>query len=95
MRLTVAQEAFWQLVAGYHLWVSWQLFTGALFERGDELGQVLFGDATQLADLDATELTCSEQGVDLVTADVQHVGDLLDRECLQPGSTSQIGNLMK
>jgi hypothetical protein len=54
-----------------------------IFERGDELGYVIFGDAPQLADLDAAELTSPEQVVDLVTANVQHVSDLLDCECLQ------------
>jgi hypothetical protein len=30
------------------------------------------------SDLDAAELACSEQAGDLVTADVQHLSDLLD-----------------
>ena len=41
-----------------------------IFERGDELGYVIFGDASQFADLDAAELASSEQVVDLVAADV-------------------------
>jgi hypothetical protein len=56
---------------------------GNIFERGDELCDVIFGDPPQFADLDAAELASSEQVVDLVAADVQHVGDLLDCECLQ------------
>src|SRR3984957_1338774 len=56
---------------------------GKIFERGDELCYVIFRDAPQLADLDAAELTSPEQVVDLVAANVQHVSDLLDCECLQ------------
>ena len=37
----------------------------------------------ELADLDAAELAGAEQVVDLVAADVEHLGDLLDGVCLQ------------
>jgi hypothetical protein len=41
------------------------------------------GDPTELAELDAAELAGAEQVVDLVPADVEQLGDLLDRVCLQ------------
>jgi hypothetical protein len=44
---------------------------------------VLLGDAAQLADLDAAELAGPKQVVDLVAADVQHLGYLLHRVRLQ------------
>jgi len=39
---------------------------------------MLAGDAAELADLNAAELAGAEQVVDLVPADVEHLGDLLD-----------------
>ena len=62
--------------------------SGLVFEGCDELGQVPVGDPAQLADLDAAELAGTEQVVDLVPADVQHLGDLLNCVCLQRGLTS-------
>jgi hypothetical protein len=47
-------------------------------QGGDELGEVLAGDAAELADLDAADLAGAEKVVDLVAADVEHLGYLLD-----------------
>jgi hypothetical protein len=49
------------------------------------------GDPTELADLDAAELAGAEQVVDLVPADVEQLGDLLDRVCLQVITSSGRG----
>src|SRR5229473_2416534 len=54
-----------------------------LVERSDELGELLFGDPAQLADLEAAQLAGPEQVIDLVAADVQHLRYLLDGVCLQ------------
>src|SRR6266581_2510614 len=59
-----------------------------LVERGDELGELLFGDSAQLADLEAAQLAGPEQVVDLVPTDVQHLRYLLDGVCLQRFLTS-------
>jgi hypothetical protein len=56
---------------------------GTIFERGDQLGYVLFCDAPQFPDLDAAELASPEQVIDLIAPYVQHFSDLLDCECLQ------------
>src|ERR1700677_628891 len=55
---------------------------GVVFEAGDEIGELLLGDAAELADFDAAELAGSEEVVDLVAADVEHLGYLLDGVCL-------------
>jgi hypothetical protein len=52
---------------------------------------VLAGDPAQLADLDAAELAGAEQVVDLVPADVEDLGDLLDGVCLQVITSSESG----
>jgi hypothetical protein len=57
--------------------------SGVVFECGDEVRKMPVGDAAGLADLDASELARTEQVVDLVAADVEHLRDLLDCVCLQ------------
>src|SRR5690242_8215142 len=52
-------------------------------ERSDELGELLFGDPAQLADLEAAQLAGPEQVIDLVPSDVQHLRCLLDGVSLQ------------
>jgi hypothetical protein len=49
------------------------------------------GDPAQLADLDAAKLADSHEVEDLVAADVQHVGDLLDSVCLHVITSSDRG----
>src|SRR6266567_4854008 len=54
-----------------------------VIEGCDELGELLIGNAAQLADLDAAQLAGPQEVVDLVPADVQHLRYLLDGVCLQ------------
>ena len=58
-------------------------------KRRDELGKVLFGNAPRFADLDAAQLTRPEQVVDLVAADMEHLGDFLNGEGLHSLITSR------
>src|SRR5579875_3675528 len=52
-------------------------------ERSNELGELLFGDPAEFADLEAAQLAGPKQVIDLVAADVQHLRYLLDGVCLQ------------
>jgi hypothetical protein len=53
------------------------------FEGCDEVSKMLIGDAPQPADLDALELTGSDQLIDLVPPYVQQFGYFLDFVRLQ------------
>jgi hypothetical protein len=53
------------------------------------------GDPAELSDLDAAELAGAEQVVDLVPADVEQLGDLLDRVCLQVITSSDRGLVVR
>jgi hypothetical protein len=55
---------------------------GVLFEGGDEVGELLVGDAAKLVDLDAVEASGPDEGVDLVASDLEDLGDLFDGVCL-------------